>query len=81
MPKSKKGTAERKASPERDKSDETTASEGTLPPASSIVSEESFTSPSGQHYQILHTDETDASDTPPPPKGKRRKRDGDGVPK
>ena len=43
------------------------------PDPGSIVSEEPFTSPSGAHYRIFHTDETDVYEEPPPPKRRRRR--------
>ncbi len=71
MPKPKEEKTEDKAPEKTDKPTEAPA-EGVLPPESSIVSEDKFTSPSGQQYRILHTNETDAYDTPEPPKRKRR---------
>ena len=44
-----------------------------LPDPDSVVSEEAFTSPSGAHYRIFHTDETDAYEEPTPPKRRRRR--------
>ncbi|MFN8471424.1 MAG: hypothetical protein U0822_04335 [Anaerolineae bacterium] len=56
-----------------DKRDEGGASDKALPPADSVVAEETFTSPSGRQYRIIHTDETDGGDKPQPKKSKRRK--------
>ena len=45
-----------------------------VPDPGSVVAEEPFTSPSGAHYRIFHTDETDAYEEPPPKRRRSRKR-------
>lgn len=44
-----------------------------LPDPDAVVSEEAFTSPSGAHYRIFHTDETDAYEEPKAPSPRRRR--------
>jgi hypothetical protein len=45
-----------------------------MPNEESVLSEKTFTSPSGKRYRIIKTDEMDPYDAPAPPKEKRRKR-------
>lgn len=45
-----------------------------LPDKSSIVSVKTLTSPRGNRYRIIETDETDAYDPPPGSPGKRGDR-------
>jgi hypothetical protein len=43
-----------------------------LPARDSVVGEETLTSPKGNVYRVLKTNETDAYDKPAPPKRRRR---------
>jgi hypothetical protein len=45
-----------------------------MPDESSVLSEKVFTSPKGNEYRIIKTDETDPYDAPLPPKEQRGER-------
>ena len=45
------------------------------PDEESVIEEKEFTSPKGNRYRVIRTDETDPYDAPLPPEGRRAERD------
>jgi hypothetical protein len=45
-----------------------------MPDEESVLSEKAFTSPGGNRYRIIRTDEMDPYDAPPPPEERRSER-------
>ncbi len=45
------------------------------PDEGSVLEEKEFTSPKGNRYRVIRTDETDPYDAPLPPEGRRAERD------